>query len=146
MDVKRLQYGSPLWKTVTQYAMNCSWKAGPSLARLMRDGGFSGWESVFAMICGDDIAGFCTLAKKDCIPNVEYTPYIGYVFVGEAFRGQRISQRMICCALEYAKSIGFSKVYLVSGEQGLYEKYGFVKLEERADTWGRLEQIFYILT
>ena len=33
---------------------------------------------------------------------------------------------MIGKALEYAKSIGYDKVYIMSGESGLYEKYGFV--------------------
>ncbi len=143
-EIRRLQYGGPLWRAVAQYAMECSWKAGPALARKMREGGFSGWEGVFSAFCDGEIAGYCTLAKTDCIPDVEYTPYIGFVFVGEGHRGQRISQRMIRCALEYAKAIGFDKVYLVSGEKGLYEKYGFVKLEERKDIFGRDEQIFCI--
>ncbi len=48
------------------------------------------------------------------------------------------------CALAYAKTLGFDKVYLVSGEQGLYEKYGFIKLEDKKDRGGRDEQIFFI--
>jgi len=33
-------------------------------------------------------------------------------------------------------NLAYSKVYLISGEQGLYEKYGFEKIEERKDLWG----------
>lgn len=35
--------------------------------------------------------------------------------------------------MNYAKSIGFEKVYLVSGENGLYEKYGFIKIDDKKD-------------
>ena len=84
------------------------------------------------------------MAKTDCIPGVPYSPYIGYVFVGETYRGRRLSQKLIQKALEYAKELGFTNVYLVSGEQGLYEKYGFVKIEESKDRWGREAQIFSI--
>lgn len=34
--------------------------------------------------------------------------------------------------------------YLVSGEQGLYEKYGFIKFDDKEDRWGNKEQIFSI--
>jgi len=47
-------------------------------------------------------------------------------------------------ALKYAKAIGFEKVYLVSNEKNFYEKYGFVKIEDKKDFWGRIEQIFSI--
>ena len=102
------------------------------------------WERVFVAREATDIAGYCTLTRIDCIPDVTYTPYIGYMFVGEPYRGMRLSQKLTQCALEYAKNLGFSKVYLISGEQGLYEKYGFKKFEERKDLWGGNEQIFSI--
>jgi hypothetical protein len=38
--------------------------------------------------------------------------------------------------------IGFPKVFLVSGEQGLYEKYGFIKIDYKKDIWGNDEQVF----
>ena len=144
IEIRQVQYREPLWQAVARYAQGCSWKAGPHLARQMREGGFFDWESVFAAFCDGEIAGYCTLTKTDCIPDIACTPYIGFVFVGEAYRGRRISQMMIQSALAYAKSIGFDRVYLVSSEQGLYEKYGFVKLEERKDIFGREEQIFCI--
>lgn len=37
---------------------------------------------------------------------------------------------MIVAALDYAESRGYKTVYLMSGEQGLYEKYGFEKIGE----------------
>jgi predicted N-acetyltransferase YhbS len=144
MDIKTVEYGDDLWELVINYARNCSWVAGPFLANQMQERKFTDWERVFVATEGSQICGYCILAKTDCIPDVEYTPYIGYLFIGEAYRGHRLSEQMIRQALIYAKELGFAKVYLVSGEKGLYEKYGFVKLEEKKDLWGREEQIFCI--
>ncbi|MFB6454093.1 GNAT family N-acetyltransferase [Chitinophaga sp. Hz27] len=144
MEIKILHDGDELWESVTEYAKNCSWKAGPLLAKLMMTGGFSGWQSVFAAFEGQQIAGYCTITEKDFIPEVSYTPYIGFVFVGEQYRGRRLSEQMIRAALDYAKSIGFKEVYLVSREAGLYEKYGFVKIDQKKSATGEDDQIFRI--
>lgn len=144
MTIEPISYENAVWSSVIEYAEKCSWKAGPFLAKYMRECSFSDWEKVFLARENGNIVGYCTLAKTDCIPDVAYTPYIGYMFVGEPYRGKRVSQKLIQCALKYAKNLKFSKVYLVSGEQGLYEKYGFVKIEERKDLWGEDEQIFAI--
>lgn len=50
----------------------------------------------------------------------------------------------VFAALAYAGELGFPRVYLVSGEKGLYEKYGFRKIDEKKDAWGNDEQIFMI--
>lgn len=143
MRLYLLKQDDPLWSDIARFAACCSWKAGPSLAREMRRGAFSDWERVIAALDDDgSVMGYCTLARTDCIPDVPYTPYIGYMFVGEEYRGHRLSGKMIRCAAEYAAALGFRKLYLCSRERGLYEKYGFVKLEERSDRWGSMEQIF----
>jgi GNAT superfamily N-acetyltransferase len=144
LDIKALKNGDDLWEFVIDYAKNCSWGAGALLARQMKENGFTDWERVFAATEGLQICGYCTLTQTDCIPDVNYTPYIGYMFVGEEHRGHRLSERLIKKALEYARTIGFIKVYLVSGEKNLYEKYGFIKIDDKKDIWGREEQIYSI--
>lgn len=144
MDIRPITSEEPLWFLTMDYANQCSWSAGPILAQLMQERAFTDWERIFVATEGGDIAGYCTLAKEDCIPNVAYTPFIGFVFVDEDYRGQHLSGQLINCALRYAKSLGFVRVYLVSAEKGLYEKYGFVKLEDARDPLGREEQIFSI--
>lgn len=137
-----------LWEKTAAYARACSWGAGKGLADRMQERRFLPWERVFAALDGANIAGFCTFSKDDCIPDVPYTPYIGYVFVGEDYRGRRLSGELIRCALRYAKELGFPKVYLVSDHEGLYEKYGFVKVDERPAPWNpdATETIFQHLT
>ena len=135
MEIRSLVYGDPLWASVADYARSCSWGAGAYLATQMLENKFNDWERVFAAVEGSSIAGYCTLSATDCIPDVSYTPYISFVFVGEAYRGMRLSEKMIRCALAYAKTLHFDKVYLVSGHANLYEKYGFVKIDEKPAPW-----------
>lgn len=136
--------GDPAWGRLMEYARRCPWSAGPYLARQMESRAFAGWQRVFAATHGPEIVGFCTLAAIDCVPEVSYTPFVGFVFVDEACRGRRISQHMINHVLKYASQVGFDRVYLTTDEHGLYEKYGFQKLADATDQWGRPQQIFAI--
>ena len=49
------------------------------------------WERVVVCLDGENILGYCTVARDDCIPDAPYTLCIGHVFVGEKRRGRRIS-------------------------------------------------------
>ena len=119
--------GHPNWDKVADFAVHCSWRAGPHLAELMRNNQFADWERVIAAFSGDDPVGFCTLTAKDEMPDsCDFSPFIGFVFVSDAYRGMRISAQMIDAAAAYAGSLGFHTVYVTSDERGLYEKYGFV--------------------
>ncbi|RBL89415.1 GNAT family N-acetyltransferase [Chitinophaga flava] len=144
MEIRTLKFGDDLWNPIIEYAQNCSWKAGPVLAKQMQENVFIDWQRVFAAYEGQHIAGYCTITETDVIPSVSYTPYIGFVFVGEEYRGQRLSEQMIKFALAYAKNVGFKEVYLVSREKGLYEKYGFVKIDQKENSTGYDDQIFRI--
>ena len=142
MNIEILSPSSPLWEPVAQYADACSWGAGKALARDMRSGAFTDWERVFAALDGERVCGFCTAAKTDCIPDVPYTPYIGFVFVDEACRGRRLSQKLIQAAMAYLKSVGFDRVYLTSDHENLYEKYGFTVIDRKTAFWGAEEKIY----
>ena len=128
MEIRILRCGDPAWEAAAAFAESCPWRAGAYLARLMRENRFAAWERVFAAFDGGQPVGFCTLTAKDEMPqSCAFTPFIGFVFVDEAYRGNRLSERLIAAACTYAKTLGYADIYLTSDEQGLYEKYGFVK-------------------
>lgn len=131
-----------VWKEVCQFAQNCSWRAGKSLSQNMSDNTFTDWERVIVALHENDIAGYCTVAKSDCIPNVSYTPYIGYMFVDEKYRGQRLSQKLISYAMSYLKTQGFQQVFLVSDHENFYEKYGFRVIDTKIAPWGETQKIY----
>ena len=143
VEISVMTYGHPLWDKTISFADNCSWKAGSNLAHKMRNKEFSETERVLVASEGEEIIGYSTFAKKDELPDdVEYTPFIGFIFVDERSRGKRVSERMINAASDYARSIGYEKIYIMSGEQGLYEKYGFVKIGDFKTIYGTEDQLF----
>ncbi|MBO4676743.1 MAG: GNAT family N-acetyltransferase [Oscillospiraceae bacterium] len=143
METICMRHGHPLWEKTIAFARGSSWRAGPVLADRMERNGFQAWERVIAAAEDGNIVGYCTFTEQDELPaECGFSPFIGFVFVEEPHRGNRISQSMIDEALRYAGSIGYETVYLMSGEQGLYEKYGFTKLREYDTVYGTRDQLF----
>ena len=113
------------------------------LAEKMKNNDFAAWERVFAACVNGRVAGFCTFAEKDELPEEhKFTPFIGFVFVDEPYRGKRISELMIQSAILYARELGYEKIYIMSGEIGLYEKYGFEKLGDYKTIYDSVDQLF----
>ena len=143
LEVFSMTPGHKYWEETILFAEACSWKAGKFLADLMKQHKFNTWERVFIAYEEGNIAGFCTLAEKDELPQTyDFTPFIGFVFVDEKYRGNRISEVLIQNAIEYAKSLGFKKIYIMSGEKGLYEKYGFVKIGDYKTIYETIDVLF----
>lgn len=135
--------GHPCWDETIALAERCSWKAGPFLAKKMRENDFLEWERVCAACVGGKVAGFCTFAGKDELPeDAPFTPFIGFVFVDGPYRGKRLSEQMIQSLYPYARRLGYEKIYIMSGETGLYEKYGFVKLGDYQTIYDTTDQLF----
>ncbi len=145
MDFFGLTPEDNLWEKTIVFADSCTWSAGSYLANLMRQNAFHGNERVFAAIEDGNIAGFCTFTEKDALPE-EYglSPFIGFVFVDERYRGNRISEKLIKSVITYAEGLGVTRIFLTSGEQGLYEKYGFEKIGDCTTIFGDNESIFAI--
>lgn len=143
MEIYAMMQGHKYWNETISLAAKCSWKAGPYLAKKMQKNEFAEYERVFAACVNEKVVGFCTFAEKDELPpEYEFTPFIGFVFVDEEHRGNRISESMIQSAALYAHELGYKKVYIMSGEIGLYEKYGFEKLGDYETIYGSMDQLF----
>ena len=63
MNFLSITSSDDMWKEVSQFAQNCSWRAGKSLSQRMSDNTFSDWERVMVALHKNDIAGYCTVAK-----------------------------------------------------------------------------------
>jgi len=99
-------------------------------------------ERLFIAKENDVFMGFCALIKPQGFPGLEYTPLIKWLFVEEKYRGQRLSQKLIDTAGEYAKELGYKKLFLTTWHEGLYEKYGFEKLCEKEVQDGYIEGVY----
>lgn len=143
MEIKSLVFGDELWLPVVKFSNQCSWQpTGAYLSKCMNDNKLSDWERVFAALENNSIIGFCALTKTTSAFSEIYTPNIGFVFVSEPCRGNRVSEKLCIFAIDYAKSIGFDKVYLYSDHANLYEKYRFSKIGELAAPWGVKQSIY----
>ena len=145
MEITAIDGADMRWDAARNYIANCGWDGGPHLANLMA-AGFTDWERLFLALDHGRIAGYCTLQKDDYLPDLDYTPYVRFVFVDEAYRGARLSEQLCATAIAYARSLGFDRVYLTTDHVGLYEKYGFTKIGAEPDEEGSLESIFMHLT
>ena len=125
------------------YSKNCNREAWPILAQEMEENKFLDWEKIFVAVDNSKIIWFCTFTKEDWIPNCDYYPFVWFIFIDENYRWKRVSEKMINAVEEYAKTLNFEKLYIVSDHKGLYEKYWFKKCDEKADEIGRIETIFY---
>lgn len=94
MDLKMVTSSDKMWNKVRDYAKSCSWNAGKSLANAMNNNLFTEWERIIIALDNQKICG--------------------YLFVGEEFRGNRLSQKLIQYAMDYLKSIGFDRVHIVT--------------------------------
>ncbi len=142
MNFKTITPSDEMWISVRNYTKNCSWRAGEFLANAMDNNEFTDWERVIVAYDNENVCGYCTVSKTDCISDVDYSPYIGYIFVDEEYRGNRVSQELICYAIEYLKTNGFDRVYIVSDHDNLYEKYGFRVIDRKNAPWGSEEKIY----
>ena len=142
MEIKPIIFWDVFWQNVLDYAKNCTREAWPILTQKMQWNEFLDWERIFIAIDNEKIVGFCTFTKEDWIPNCDYTPFVWFIFVDENYRWKRISEKMINTVEEYAKTLNFKKLYIVSDHKGLYEKYWFEKYDEKVDELWRSETIF----
>ena len=143
INIELMTFGHPLWNETISFADSCSWRAGHYLAERMSKNDFSETERVLVAIENEKIIGYCTFSLKDELPDDSpYSPFIGFMFVDEGSRGKRISERLINAAIDHARTVGHKTIYIMSGEQGLYEKYGFEKVGDFKTIYGSVDQLF----
>ena len=143
MNVQIIKQSAPNWLTVAEYAETCSWDACARMALYMRNNKFTDWERIFLAEKSDIFIGFCALLKApNHFPEFEGKPFVKWLFVDENNRGHRISQILIESAAKYSNQLGYDKIYLTTWHQGLYEKYGFVKIGEKEMRENYCESIY----
>jgi GNAT superfamily N-acetyltransferase len=135
MDIQPIKYGHPLWSETIRYARNCSWKAGPILAEKMRKNDFQNWERVIVAAEERKIVAFCTICERDELPDqYDYTPFIGFVFVDEKYRGMKVGTQLYNYAKMIARTNGCYDITLNvwnlnPGAIKFYEKMGLKPLK-----------------
>ena len=123
----------------------CEWRAAGLLTKLLEEGTFHellGRGTLYLLADGDTLVSFMTLAERDCIEAPEYAPWIGFVHTAPAYRGQRCAGKLIDHAVAQAGQHGAKQVYICTDHVGLYEKYGFIYLENRISIYGEDSRVY----
>lgn len=124
----------------------CDWDAAKFLAELLHSGTFAttlgGWAKLFVTLYCGKLVSFVTLSCQDCVDDKTLSPWLGFLFTAEEYRGSGCARRILDYACAEAKRIGYGKVYLATDHVGLYEKLGFVYCESCIDVYGETSRIY----
>lgn len=80
---------------------------------------------VLLLVEGRELVSFCTYAPLDDVQPTLLTPWIGFVFTAEEYRGRRCAGELISYAEGLAREDGHEFTHISTDHVGLYEKYGY---------------------
>jgi len=99
----------------------------------------------YIAVDGDDekVVGMYQIVMNDDV-NIrpDYYPWVANVFVKETYRNRGICDKLMKHAQCVFQELGYSKVYLYSEHEGLYEKYGWKLIETVTNFDGAYNRIF----
>ena len=130
---------------VIQWAEKWDWGVGEIVANRLRNNNFKDWETIIIITSDEQYAGFCILEKKDDwgkALDLSLTPFITSVYIDPKFRGQKLSEKLLDAACDFAHSLKFDTVYLISNQQNFYEKFGFEKFTKTLTHSGEMELVY----
>ena len=129
---------------IIQWAEMWDWGVGKIVANRLEQNAFNALDTIFAMTIDEQYVGFCILEEKDdWATGLDlFTPFITAVYVDPKFRGQHLSEKLLDAACDFARSLGFNAVYLISNHQGFYEKFGFEKFTQTVTLSGETEPVY----
>jgi ribosomal protein S18 acetylase RimI-like enzyme len=145
VDISAIAVGNELndCSGIIAWTKTWDWGVGEILAARLTSNDFEDFETAFAATVGGKYAGLCILEKTDDYgTDISYSPFITAVNVDPKFRGRHFTEKLLVAACEYAQTLGFPAVYLISNEHGLYEKYGFEVFEQTVTIIGRTEPVY----
>ena len=130
----------------TEEIKKSDWRAAWFLVELLTKGTFHdtlGEGELYLLTDENKLMAFVTMTRRDCIVDDNLFPWIGFVYTFPESRGNRYSELLINNCADIAKKKGFEKLWIATDHDGLYEKYGFVYLENRIDCWGEDSKVLY---
>ena len=135
--------GTELAGRLLGFVENCSWEeTREHIAGMLRDWVFTDWETMFAAVLNGKIVGMASVLKTDYYPLPEVYPWVSCIFVEEAYRGRKISGKLIEAANRYLKQQGFDRSYIPTEFTGLYERYGYCYLRDIVNYGGGTDRLY----
>lgn len=141
-------YKSDIKETALKQLKNCKWTFSETLVKFIETDTFYqqlGKESNLLLLVNrdNDIAAFLTLSEKYVVDDEKLSPWIGFVYTFEKYRGNRYSGLLIEKACDIAKERGHKKVYIATEHKNFYENFGFNYIENRVTIYNTYARIYY---
>lgn len=122
------------------------WSAGQFLYELLSKNEiheFCGeYVRLFLLTEGEKLVSFCTLSDIDDIKHTDLGPWIGFVYTFPQYRGHRYMELLLDHACRTAKEDGAEKVFIATGETGLYETYGYSFYQMMENAVGVMSRVY----
>ena len=100
----------------------------------------------YLMLDQETIIGCYALLVNDLISRQDLLPWFACLYVEKTHRGKRYCAKMFEHAkLEMTKG-GFKTIYLSTDHDGLYEKFGWSRIEDGYNFFGEKCRIYYTST
>ena len=110
---------------------------------MLKDDRVVGWTGLHEHeVVAGKVYGWEGSIKNDVIMSEDLSPWITPLLVHPDERGNRYGKLLLDHARMEARRLGFSIVYLTTGEIGYYEKYGFREVGLTTFTWGRPIKVY----
>ena len=139
----QVEQGTELAKELLLFVEGCSWEeVKEHVSQVIREWQLTDWETMFVAVMDGKIVGMTSLLKEDYYPLPEIFPWVSCVFVEKEYRGERISEKLIAKANEYAKTLGFTKTYIPTEFSGFYEKYGYTYVKDIVNYGGGTDRLY----
>ncbi|MBE5861289.1 MAG: GNAT family N-acetyltransferase [Lachnospiraceae bacterium] len=143
MQIMQVEQGTELAKELLSFVEGCSWEeVKEHVSQVIREWQLTDWETMFVAVMDGKIVGMTSLLKEDYYPLPEIFPWVSCVFVEKEYRGERISEKLIAKANEYAKTLGFTKTYIPTEFSGFYEKYGYTYVKDIVNYGGGTDRLY----
>jgi len=142
-SVRKVEPETPLAEQLLAFVKNCSWtEVKEHMAEKISKWEFSDWETMFVAMADNRIIGMASVLKEDYYPLPDLYPWVSTVFIAEAYRGLRVSEKLIACANDYLRENGFTKSYIPSSHVGLYERYGYSYVRDITNYGGSDDHLY----
>lgn len=79
---------------------------------------------------------------NDFVSRHDLYPWFSSLFIEPDHRGNSLSKTMFDYASKVVKSMGYSSMYLTTDYGGLYEKFGWVRIEDAYEPSGEATRVY----
>ncbi len=99
----------------------------------------------YLLLHNREIVGCFGLINNDFISRHDLFPWLCCVYISPEHRGQRLSGEMFLKAQKIVRAMGYKNLYLTTDHDGLYEKFGWQRIEDGYDPQGVVSKIYKII-